>query len=40
MNTHWNATYGTVWELTENDEGYDPTFIGTQLFWEKPEEKK
>lgn len=34
---HWNATYGTIIELTENDEGYDfslPDVV--QLAWEKP----
>lgn len=28
---NWTATYGTVYELTENDEGYDFGFDGTQL---------
>lgn len=32
----WTATYGTVYELTENDEGYDFEFGGTQLVWIKP----
>ena len=36
----WNITYGKVYEITENDEGYDFNWIkenpnGVQLSWEK-----
>lgn len=30
----WQATTGTVTEITENDSGYDWEFNGEQLIWE------